>query len=334
MPDVPDTNKSDKQLTELLTKLYSIQEDVGAKPKSSLQEKQKRAIDVTLGSTKKTKKTGSRFLELKVTIIDRLKAIHGMMKEEENRMKGLVSVAGGNNPKEVIARQAKLRQEISQVTEEWKELDAIYKSEARKRKSKFSQEDLELQQTLVQRLYDQIENIKEAQMKGFARASATDDMAANMNAKALATLDAVDFGSGGGLGFGGKSDKNAKWGTSSNENSGIELTDTQHQKLQQVQETDADFDKQLDIIGDGIQDLSEIAQMQNEEVQRQSVMLQNLETRIDEAHEHIDNINSRMKDTLDEVRKADKVCVDIMCIVMMFGFGAVLYQMIRKGSLT
>jgi hypothetical protein len=61
-------------------------------------------------------------------------------------------------------------------------------------------------------------------------------------------------------------------------------------------------------------------------------MLENVENKIDDAHDHITNINSKMKETLDEVRGADKVCVDIMCIVLMVGLGAVLYQLIKKNG--
>ncbi len=54
------------------------------------------------------------------------------------------------------------------------------------------------------------------------------------------------------------------------------LTDNQQQQILQLEERDFDFDKQLDEIGEGIQDLAEIAQLQGEEVQRQNIMLDNL----------------------------------------------------------
>ncbi|KAL9187089.1 hypothetical protein ACHAXT_010809 [Thalassiosira profunda] len=68
--------KQDEELTLLLTKLYDIQEQVGAKEKTSAEEKRNRAEQagqVTMGKGKKGKKTGSRFLELKSSIVDRLK---------------------------------------------------------------------------------------------------------------------------------------------------------------------------------------------------------------------------------------------------------------------
>ena len=108
---------------------------------------------------------------------------------------------------------------------------------------------------------------------------------------------------------------------------GVALTDGQQQQLLQIEERDADFDRQLDEIGEGIQDLAEIAQMQGEEVAHQTQMLEKLHTKMDAANERLTGVNTKMKDTLEEVgRSSDKLCVDIMCIVLMIGFGAVIYN--------
>lgn len=327
------SNKDDKELLELLTKLYGIQETIGAKPKTSLEDKRHRAENTaSMGRGKKAKKTGGRFVDLKSSIISRLKTIHALLEEEQQRIRMGMSVASGNNPKEVIAKQAQIREEIRQVEDEWQELDGIYKNEARKRKSKFTKEELDVQQTLVQRLYSELEKVKQLSSRNYARGNGAtrEDIAASLNVQALNVMDVSDFdgkkaswagnglsgGSGGGGGGGG----------------GVELTQQQHLKLQEIESRDQDFDRQLDEIGQGIQDLAEIAQMQNEEVRRQNIMLENVENKIDDAHDHITNINSKMKETLDEVRGADKVCVDIMCIVLMVGLGAVLYQLIKKNG--
>ncbi len=96
----------------------------------------------------------------------------------------------GNNPKEAIKRQATIREEIRQADDEWNELDGLYKNEARKRKSKFTQEQLDVQQTLVQRLYAELEKVKELQKMGFAaRGNNRDTIAANLNTQALTTID-------------------------------------------------------------------------------------------------------------------------------------------------
>ena len=321
-------SKADQELTVLLTKLYGIQEDVGAKPKTSEEEKKKKAENLqSMGKGRRGKKTGSRFLELKSSIVERLQTIHRLLEEDAARGKG--SVAQGNNPKEVIAAQAQMREEIRQASDEWKELDALYKNEARKKRSKFTREELEVQETLVMRLQAEIEKCKAAQMKGYARAGGAggrDRAAASLNTAALSALDSDTlFASN--QGGGGRNGRGSKWGDNS---SAVAMTDGQRQKLQMIQDRDAEFDQQIDEIGEGIQDLAEIAQMQSEEVQRQNVMLEQVSNRIDNVNEHVQNVNAKMKDKLNEVgRSSDKLCVDIMCILVAVGIAAVFYNMLK-----
>jgi t-SNARE complex subunit (syntaxin) len=111
------------------------------------------------------------------------------------------------------------------------------------------------------------------------------------------------------------------------------MTDAQRSQVLQLEERDTDFDRQLDEIGEGIQDLAEIAQLQGEEVKRQAVMLDNVNNKMDKVNERMLNVNAKMKETLDEVgRPSGKLCVDIMCIVLALGFGVVLYNLAVKGT--
>ena len=180
--------KQDEELTLLLTKLYTIQEQVGAKEKTSDEEKKNRAEQagqqVTMGKGRKGKKTGSRFLELKSSIVNRLKTVHSLIEEQSDVKR--------NNPKEAIATQAEIRELIRQATDEWSELNELYKKEARKKKSKFTPEELEVQQALVMQLNQEIEKVKEAQLAGYARGGSTEERSA-LNLSALSALDAADI---------------------------------------------------------------------------------------------------------------------------------------------
>lgn len=118
--------------------------------------------------------------------------------------------------------------------------------------------------------------------------------------------------------------KGASWGGTGG---GVAITQDQQQQILQLEERDADFDRQLDEIGEGIQDLAEIAALQGEEVQRQSVMLDNVNNKMDRVNERMVSVNTKMKETLEEVgRASDKLCVDIMCIVLAIAFGSVIYK--------
>ena len=128
---------------------------------------------------------------------------------------------------------------------------------------------------------------------------------------------------------GGGGSKSASWAGTGG---GVAMTDDQRQQILQLEERDADFDRQLDEIGEGIQDLAEIAALQGEEVKRQSVMLEVVNNKMDKVNERILSVNTKMKETLEEVgRASDKLCVDIMCIVLAIGFAAVIYKFIKGG---
>merc|ERR1712154_688375 len=97
-------------------------------------------------------------------------------------------MGGGNNPKEAIQRRTAIREEIRQAEDEWAELNGLYESEVRKRCSKFTQEQLDVQQTLVQRLYAELEKVKELQAMGYTKGN-RDDIAAQLNTQALTNID-------------------------------------------------------------------------------------------------------------------------------------------------
>ena len=51
-----------------------------------------------------------------------------------------------------------------------------------------------------------------------------------------------------------------------------------------LEERDAEFDTELDLIGEGIQDLAEIAQRQGEEVKLQGAMLDQVNNKMDKVN--------------------------------------------------
>ena len=185
-------SKQSEELTLLLTKLYEIQEQVGAVEKSSSDDKKARAAaagqQIQMGKSKKAQKKGSRFLELKSSIVARLKTVHEMQGEQMNSKR--------NNPKAAIAAQAEIRELIRQSSDEWAEMNELYKRESRKKKSKFSPEELEVQNTLVVQLSKEIEKVKDAQLQGYANRSSLEE-GIQVNLGALAALDSMDMGGGG-----------------------------------------------------------------------------------------------------------------------------------------
>ena len=190
MSEKPQT-RDDKELLELLTKLYSIQEDVGARPKTSAEEKRNRAEHSAMqGKGRAAKKAGSRFMELKASVVSRLKKLHEYLDKDKT------SVVNGNNPMDQIKQKSAIRDETRLVEEEWNEMNTLYKNEAKKKRSKFTTEQLDTQQVLVTRLYNEIEKVKELHMNTYRPAPGRDEAALQLNTQALDSLESADFGSG------------------------------------------------------------------------------------------------------------------------------------------
>lgn len=70
---------------------------------------------------------------------------------------------------DIIKTQSEIRENIRQLTEEWRELDSIYRIEARKKRSKFTAEELDSQRITVLNLSQEITKVKEIQRSGYAK---------------------------------------------------------------------------------------------------------------------------------------------------------------------
>ncbi|GMI24050.1 hypothetical protein TeGR_g9903 [Tetraparma gracilis] len=198
------------------------------------------------------------------------------------------------------------------------ELDNIYRVEAKKKRSKFTKEELSNQQHLVVSMNDEINKIKELQRGGYVKMAAGSGAGGGGAVVSMAesSLFTANLGDGGSGGVGAR---------------GVEMTAAQGAQVQAIKERDAAFDQQISEIGKGVLDLQDIAVAQNEEVKRQNMMLDSLQGKLDNVHDHVSNVNSKMKTTLDTVgRKTDKFCMDIICIVLAVGFAAVIFSIYKE----
>lgn len=141
----------DLELLGLINKLNRIQKEIGGgKKNDSYASRRGVVLD--------------RFIDLRHTIADRLDVIKTSIEE----VKKLEKVPG-SDPKLLIGAQSKVRNELAQVNDEWRELDTIYRLEAKKRRSKFSPEELQERQEMLVSLQQQIMEIKDMQRAGYIK---------------------------------------------------------------------------------------------------------------------------------------------------------------------
>lgn len=290
----------DLEIDLLMAKLDTIQTDVGV-PKEG---KSKDGKDG--GGKAGPARTGDRFLDLKAVMIGKLREIRTVMTEQQEAKSG-----GAANPKQTIEQDTKVRKLLRELNEDFQELETLYNNEAKKRRSKFSPEELRTREEVVIALQQEIEQVRAAQRGGYIQGYNIKPAISSMEDSEL--FRPASGGSGGG---GGPQRQQEQ------------ITADQQMQLQQLKERDDQINEGVEKISRGVDVLQEIALQQQEEVKKQNVMLEGLATHMDNVHDHVNNVNQKMKTTLDEVaRSGDKFCVDALCILLLLGLIGVLYQL-------
>jgi hypothetical protein len=91
----------------------------------------------------------------------------------------------------------------------------------------------------------------------------------------------------------------------------IEVDPELAQGLQQLQRNDEKLDEQLDVIAKGVQRLKGIAVDQSNEVKLQGVMIDQISDNMDKATDHLNDANTRLKETLEKAGGATSIIVKV-----------------------
>lgn len=299
----------DSELVSLINRINKVQNVIGGKKKGGMFSDSRGKVD--------------HFIDLSERMKERLETI----KTAVDEIKKLERVPGAN-PTELITNQSTVRTELNLISEEWKELDTIHRLEKRKKRSRYTQEELDARGMVVYTMQVSIQAIKDSQRSGFVKGIETKRMVTMEESELFAKRDlesgavgASNAGSSGTTGPNGMP-TGPRIGARNNQ-----MTEQQRGQLMMIRERDQEFDVQIDEIGKGLDILRELAVQANEEVKLQNTMLDVLEEKVNDVQDRVMNINERMKDTLDKVRKSDKICMDIFCLMILIGMIIVLYKL-------
>jgi hypothetical protein len=299
----------DSELVSLINRINKVQNVIGGKKKGGMFSDSRGKVD--------------HFIDLSERMKERLETI----KTAVDEIKKLERVPGAN-PTELITNQSTVRTELNLISEEWKELDTIHRLEKRKKRSRYKQEELDARGMVVYTMQVSIQAIKDSQRSGFVKGIETKRMVTMEESELFAKRDvesgavgASNAGSSGTTGPNGMP-TGPRIGARNNQ-----MTEQQRGQLMMIRERDQEFDVQIDEIGKGLDILRELAVQANEEVKLQNTMLDVLEEKVNDVQDRVMNINERMKDTLDKVRKSDKICMDIFCLMILIGMIIVLYKL-------
>lgn len=94
----------------------------------------------------------------------------------------------------------------------------------------------------------------------------------------------------------------------------------------------AQQDAQLDELGQVVDNLTDLAVTMRDEAKVQDGMLDGeggLQQVLEHATDRLENVNVRLKALLKEVRASDKMCVDVICMLLLLGMIALAWQTFR-----
>lgn len=93
--------------------------------------------------------------------------------------------------------------------------------------------------------------------------------------------------------------------------------------FQQTAQRDQEIDEALDRVHQGVKRLGEQAKNINYEIKEQNKKLEVVDQKMDTRIHEMKNMNRKLKQNLDEVKK-DKFCCYLICLLMLIGILGVI----------
>jgi len=91
---------------------------------------------------------------------------------------------------------------------------------------------------------------------------------------------------------------------------------------------DREIDFKLDAISQGVAHLKEIAISMGNEIELQENMIAALDVKVDKTTEHLARLNRDLKKALQGVRRGNRLCIDMILLVIVLGIGAYIYNIV------
>ncbi|TPX49446.1 hypothetical protein SeMB42_g01576 [Synchytrium endobioticum] len=88
--------------------------------------------------------------------------------------------------------------------------------------------------------------------------------------------------------------------------------------LKKMKERNHDIDNDLDVIGKGVTKLKDIANEMNQELEKHNEMLDAVDTKVNNALDHVDSVNIKMKVALEKMMRGDKFMINciLLCVLL------------------
>lgn len=109
-----------------------------------------------------------------------------------------------------------------------------------------------------------------------------------------------------------------------------ELYEEEKNKMEEWERKKEEQDKGLDQIHELVKDIRNEAKLAEKNIEQTGKTVKKVSSHTDKSHTQLESQNKKLKDLLDKFRKGDKICVDIILILVVLGLIAVLYAIIKN----
>mmetsp|Transcript_42080 Transcript_42080/g.98702 ORF Transcript_42080/g.98702 Transcript_42080/m.98702 type:complete len:285 (+) Transcript_42080:242-1096(+) len=279
--------RREANLRGLIKKLEGLLDELGSG------EKQEEVDDGNDEFTRVKKKLATHIIEIKKAITERQDL--------------LGSVGGGKVKDSSVAQQSQnIRKLLREVEDIYKHLQECLAKEEKdlakaKKKTNVTPEDVEEHRTVVELYRSHIDECIELDKKRFSRETRAARKDGIKMQEITRTADGYD-------------------------RSPTEIESSVSEGLTQLQRNDQALDEKLETIGRGVQRLKGIAVDQSNEVKLQGAMIDKISDNMDNATDHLNEVNQRMKETLERAGGATNIMVKVILLVLILSICAYLYK--------
>jgi methyl-accepting chemotaxis protein len=88
-------------------------------------------------------------------------------------------------------------------------------------------------------------------------------------------------------------------------------------------------DRKLDNIGIGVKELAVKSKKIGEQTDQMGRVINDVQKDADKVHKNLETTNAKLKKLLNNLRSGDKICIDIILVLICLGLIAVLYNLIQ-----
>ena len=108
-----------------------------------------------------------------------------------------------------------------------------------------------------------------------------------------------------------------------------ELYEEEKAKMQEWKEEVDRQDKDLEEIGDVVKQIKEEARLASENIDKTNKTVKKLTKNTEMVTKRVNSQNKKLKDLIGKLRSGDKLCMDIILILVALGLAAVLYNLLK-----